>query len=106
MRRKRLLLPPALTIMLSLCFLYLNPYSNLPPNPSTQLIVLGLLVGPALLVFASFFLHVPAMKYIGFAASLPVGFYLGLAGFPSLWSLLIPSIICYLFIPADSHSRM
>ncbi|CAM3925338.1 hypothetical protein COLU111180_14885 [Cohnella lubricantis] len=99
------LLAPAVTISLSLSLLYLNPYSSLPPESSTQVIVFSLLVCPALLVVAAFFVRLPALKYISFVLSIPVGFYVGLAGFPSLWSFFILSILCYPFIPAYPSKR-
>ncbi|MFC5702935.1 hypothetical protein ACFPVX_16730 [Cohnella faecalis] len=97
---KRLLnrLPPVATIILALVFCFANPYTSKALNGSTVVIIFVALILPAVLVLISIPFRNNMLKSIGFCLSLPCGLYLGLAGIPSYWALIIVFIAFYPFI--------
>ncbi|MFC5469401.1 hypothetical protein ACFPPD_11775 [Cohnella suwonensis] len=98
---------PIATVAISLLFLYANPYDSDPDllSHTTQLSVYLLLIAPALAAVLAYAIRNRALKLTAFYWSLPAGLYLGLAGIPSYWTLLILSIFLYLFIPTAPIPR-
>lgn len=98
------LLAPICTIVLAMMFMY-GPTFAEPgapsPGASTIKLVHLWLVLPALAALVAGAVRSRWLKWLAFAASLPLGLYLGLAGFPSRWTWFILFIALYAFIPAD-----
>jgi hypothetical protein len=84
-------------ILLSVIFLYYNPYSEATINYETVIIVFTIIVLPVCLTFLFVILSNKMLTYIFLVISLPGSLYLGLSTIPSIWNLLLLALIIQTF---------
>ncbi|NRD81020.1 hypothetical protein HPT25_27250 [Bacillus sp. BRMEA1] len=84
-------------ILLSVIFLYYNPYSEASINYETIIIVFTIIVLPVCLTFLFVILSNKMLTFIFLIISLPGSLYLGLSAIPSIWNLFILALIIQIF---------
>ena len=71
-------------LIITMVFLYGNPYSDTPANKGTVIFFYVLLIAPALVGAIASILKNRALMYIVFVSSLPCGLYMTVASIPSV----------------------
>ncbi|BBH20683.1 hypothetical protein Back11_20280 [Paenibacillus baekrokdamisoli] len=91
-------------IVLCVIFLFWNPYSSLPVNRSTILIVSIMLILPACLGILAAWFRIQSLMYVTLIWSIPYGLYLAIVSVPSLWNLFGIVLLLY-FVSAVQMGR-